>query len=108
MWAMFTHLGGALGGLTSYLGVPGGNLIIPFIIWMIKKDTSPFLNDQGKEVLNFHIFIFLLCILCFITCIGIPLIFPIGIAALIFGIVGGVKANEGVTYRYPLNWRLIK
>lgn len=108
MWAMFTHLGGALGGLSSYLGFPGGNIIIPLIIWLIKKDGSPFLNDQGKEVLNFQICILVVSIICIVTCIGIILLIPLGIAALIFGIVGGIKANEGATYRYPLNWRLIK
>jgi len=108
MWAMFAHLGGALGGFTSYIGIPGGNLVIPLIIWLIKKDNSPFVNDQGKEVLNFQICMLIVTIVCIATCVGIFLLLPIGIAALIFGIVGGVKANDGVTYRYPLNWRLIK
>jgi uncharacterized Tic20 family protein len=105
---MLTHLGGALGGATSYFGLPGGNVIIPLIIWMLKKDKSAFLDDQGKEVLNFQICILILSIICIISCIGIVLLVPLSIAAMIFGIVGGIKANEGATYRYPLNWRIIK
>lgn len=108
MWAMIVHLGGALGFLSAYVGLPGGNIVIPVIIWLIKKDTSPFVNDQGKEVLNFHICTFIVAVLCIMTCIGAPLVIPIGVAALVLGIVGAVKANEGIAYRYPLNWRIIK
>lgn len=108
MWGMLTHFGGALGGFTSAFGLPGGNVIIPLIIWLIKKDNSAFLNDQGKEVLNFQIWILILSLICLVTCIGAPLIIPIGIGALVLGIVGGIKANEGIAYRYPFNWRIIK
>jgi len=108
LWGLFLHLGGALGGFTSFFGVPGGNIIVPLIIWLIKKDESFFLNDQGKEVLNFQICIIIITILCFATCILIPFIWVPSLVALILGIVGGVKANEGVAYRYPFNFRLIK
>lgn len=108
LWGLILHLGGALGGFSSYVGVPGGSLLIPLIIWLVKKDTSAFLNDQGKEVLNFHLCILAVCIVCFLTCIGAILIYPIGIIALVLGIIGGIKAQEGTTYRYPLNFRLIK
>jgi uncharacterized protein len=108
LWGLFLHLGGALGGFTSLFGIPGGNIIVPLIIWLIKKDESYFLNDQGKEVLNFQICIIIVTILFFATCILIPFIWVPSLVALILGIVGGVKANEGVAYRYPFNFRLIK
>jgi uncharacterized Tic20 family protein len=108
MWGMLLHLGGALGGLAAYVHVPGGNLLIPFIIWLIKKEGSPFINDQGKEVLNFHLCVLVAYLLCIASCVGIILIYPIMLIALILGIVGAVKANEGVAYRYPVNFRLIK
>lgn len=108
LWGLFLHLGGALGSFTNYLGIPGGNLLVPLTIWLIKKDESPFLNDQGKEVLNFQLCIFIISLLCIVTCILIPVAWALGVVALILGIVGGVKANEGVAYRYPFNFRLIK
>lgn len=108
LWALILHLGGALGGFSAYVGVPGGSLLIPLIIWLVKKDASAFINDQGKEVLNFHLCILAVSIVCFLTCIGAILIYPIGIVALVLGIIGGIKAQEGATYRYPLNFRLIK
>lgn len=108
MWALILHLGGALGGLTAYIHLPGGSLLIPLIVWLIKKDSSAFLNDQGKEVLNFQICMLAIAIACILTCVGVILVLPLAIAALVFGIIGAVKANEGLTYRYPLNFRLIK
>lgn len=108
LWGLFLHLGGALGSVTSYFGIPGGNLLVPLTIWLIKKDESAFLNDQGKEVLNFQLCIFIISLVCFITCVLIPVAWALGIVALILGIVGGVKANEGIAYRYPFNFRIIK
>ena len=108
LWGLFLHLGGALGSFTNYFGIPGGNLLVPLTIWLIKKDESAFLNDQGKEVLNFQLCIFIVSLACIVTCILIPVAWALGVVALILGIVGGVKANEGVAYRYPFNFRLIK
>jgi hypothetical protein len=49
MWAMFVHLAG-FGGIV----VPAiGSVLGPLIIWLIKKDQFPFVNEQGKEALNF-------------------------------------------------------
>jgi len=108
LWGLFLHLGGALGSFTNYIGIPGGNLLVPLVIWLIKKDESAFLNDQGKEVLNFQLCIFIVSLLCIVTCILIPVAYVLSVVALILGIVGSIKANEGVAYRYPFNFRLIK
>ena len=82
-----------------------------------KKDTLPFVDDQGKEALNFNItvgIVFLaLLILSIVTfgiglVIAVPLWIIIGIAWLVFTIIAAVKANNGERYRYPLTLRLIK
>jgi uncharacterized Tic20 family protein len=108
MWGLITHLGGALGGFTYAVGIPGGNILIPLIVWLIKKDGSPFLNDQGKEVLNFQICILVASLVFMFSCVLAFMVIPVGLASLVFGIVGCVKANEGVAYRYPINFRIIK
>jgi len=108
LFALFIHLGGALGHITSAFGIPGGNLLVPLILWLSKKDTSRFIDDQGKEVLNFQICMFVISVILIMTCIGIVLVYPLGLAALIFGIIGAIKANDGVAYRYPVNFRMIK
>jgi len=117
-WAMFAHLSALVGGiLTSGWAGSIGCFIGPLIIWMVKKDTMPFVDDQGKEALNFNItvgLIFLALLMLSIVTLGIGLIIAIpgwiivGIAWLVFTIIAGIKANEGVAYRYPLTLRLIK
>jgi len=116
-WAMFAHLSALLGGLvTSAIG-GWGWFLGPLIIWLLKKDTMPFVADQAKESLNFNITvtaIFLaLMILGFITLgigfvIALPLMFVVGVAALVLIIMAAIKANDGVRYRYPFTIRLIK
>jgi uncharacterized Tic20 family protein len=99
-FAMLCHL---LGFFTSFLG--------PLIIWLIKKDEDKFIDDQGKEALNWQITFIIGWFVGLITmCIGIGFIILIalGICNLIFCIMGAVKANGGQLYRYPINLRLIK
>ena len=103
---MFAHLS-ALSGVV----IPFGNIIGPLVIWQIKKDTLPFAADQGKEALNFNITMLIAAFIGFLltfVLIGLVLLPLIGIAWLVFTILAGIKANEGVAYRYPFALRLIK
>jgi uncharacterized Tic20 family protein len=112
MWAMFCHLA-ALGALV----VPVvGSVIGPLVIWQIKKDDFPFVDEQGKEAVNFQISMLLYAVIgsvvCLITCVGAPLMpivwFAVIIVDLIFLLIAAVKANNGFHYRYPLTIRFIK
>jgi uncharacterized Tic20 family protein len=98
---MLCHL---LGIFTGFLG--------PLIIWLIKKDTSPFVDDQGKESLNFQIVALIACLICiplnFVFCLGAILMLAIQVARIVFGILATIQANKGVAYRYPVTFRLIK
>jgi uncharacterized Tic20 family protein len=98
-WGMLCHLAALAGNI-----IPFGGIIGPLVIWLIKKDEYPFVNDQGKESLNFQItmlIIFLACIpLCFVL-IGIPLIIAAGIYSLVMVIIATVRSNDGQAYRYP-------
>jgi len=117
-WALFAHLSILVGGaLTGGWGFSIGCFLGPLIIWIIKKDTMPFVNDQAKEALNFAITISIIgfaLLMITIMSLGIgailtiPLLLFVGIGALILVIIAAVKANEGVHYRYPLSFRLVK
>jgi hypothetical protein len=117
-WAMFAHLSSIIGAIvTGALGGGWGCFIGPLIIWLVKKDTMPFVNDQGKEALNFNItvaIVFLALLILSIMTFGIGLIIAVplwiivGIAWLVFTIIAAIKASEGVAYRYPVCLRLIK
>ena len=98
--AMLCHL---LGLLTSFIG--------PLIIWLIKKDQSPFVDEQGKEALNFQITVAIAMVVAGLStaiCIGIVLAPSVAIADLVLCIMACVAANKGEHYRYPLCLRLVK
>jgi uncharacterized protein len=106
MWAMFCHLAGLLGLFLFPLSI-----IAPLVLWLMKKDEYPLVADQGKEVVNFQISIAIYGIISailIIVLIGIVMLIALGIFALVMGIVGMMKANEGIAYRYPMTIRLIK
>ena len=105
MWGMFCHLA----GLCGYI-IPFGNILGPLIIWQLKKEDS-FVDDQGKEALNFQISIMIYVIvsaLLMFLCIGIFLLIAVAIFNLVFLLIAAIKANDGESYRYPLTIRLIK
>ena len=105
MWAMFCHLG------TLVTWFPFANVILPLVIWMVKKDTSPFVNDQGKEALNFQITILIayaVCIPLVFILIGIPAMAGLFLFHVVFSIVAAIKAFDGKAYRYPCTLRLVE
>ena len=105
-WGMFTHLA-AFAGL---IGIPFGSIIGPLIIYLIKKDEYEFVNDQGKEVLNFQItwsIIFIISAILIIVGIGVLMLIGFGIAWFVLVIVGTVAANNGQYYRYPFTIKFL-
>jgi uncharacterized Tic20 family protein len=105
-WGMLAHLAAFL-----FFICPLGNVIGPLIVWLVKRDQLAFVEDQGKEALNFNISVTLAAVVCGVLVfllIGILL----GVALFIFWlsmtIVAGIKAGEGVRYRYPFTLRLVK
>lgn len=105
-WGLFAHLSALIG-----LIIPFGNVLGPLVVWQMKKAEMPFVDDQGKEALNFQITVaiaMLICLVLALVLIGLLLVPIVGIAALVFTIIGGIKANEGQYYRYPFTLRLIK
>jgi uncharacterized Tic20 family protein len=106
-WAMFCHYAAFFWFLVPMIG----NVIGPLIVWQLKKDLDPFVNEQGKEALNFQITFSLAMIVCGILAwvvIGFPLMLLVSISALVLTIIAGIKANAGEVYRYPICWRVVK
>ncbi len=100
MWAMLCHIGAIILGF-----------IAPLVIWLVKKDESPLVDDQGKESLNFQITMiiaFIVAGILMFVFIGFLLMPVLAIFNLIMVIIAGIKANDGEKYRYPVNIRFIK
>lgn len=85
--------------------------LAPLIIYLIKKDESPYVRKHAVESLNFQISVVIYgigaAILVFLI-IGIFLLIALGILAVILAIIATVKASEGKFYQYPFTIRLIK
>ena len=117
-WAMFAHLSVLLGGIvTSGWAGSIGFFIGPLVIWLLKRDTMPFVADQAKEALNFAITVSLACLALLVltvltlgigALVTVPAFAIIGITAFLLVIIAAIKANEGVAYRYPFALRLVK
>ena len=111
-WAMFGHLSAFSAFLTGI-----GMVVGPLIVWLVKRDTMPFVADQAKEALNFNITVLLvgvaLLLLVILTLgIGLLIVGPVGVvifvAWVVLTIIATVNANNGTYYRYPFTLRLIK
>ena len=105
MWGMFCHLSAFAGYI-----IPFGSIIGPLIIWSLKKDEFPFVNEQGKEALNFQISMtiyFIISIFLIIIVIGIAMLVAPGIFQLIMIVIASIKANNGETFRYPFAIRFL-
>jgi|LWDU01.1.fsa_nt_gi uncharacterized Tic20 family protein len=106
MWGMFCHLI----AFSGYL-IPLGNLLGPLVIWMIKKDEISFVDDQGKESLNFQLTMFIAFIVSGIltlVLIGFLMLAVLVIYQIVVVIMASIKANDGIRYRYPYTIRFIK
>lgn len=107
-WALLLHLSQLAGVL-----VPGLGLAAPIVIWQIKKDQFPELDSHGKMVTNWIISLLIYCvgasIIAAITCgIGSLLFLPILVVAIVFPILGGLKARDGILWKYPLTITFLK
>ena len=104
-WAMLCHI-----STFSGMIIPFGNILVPLMIWLIKKDELPFVDDQGKEVLNFQISMVIYMIIAGILCIiliGIPILIGMIVFDFIITIIATVNANDGKYYRYPITIHFI-
>jgi uncharacterized Tic20 family protein len=105
-WALICHLS----ALSGYV-IPFGNLIVPIIIWSMKKDEMPMVDEHGKEVINFQLSMMIWMIISgilILVVIGIPLLIMLAILQVVFIIIGAIKADSGQLYKYPMTIHFIK
>ena len=100
--AAFTHLS----GLAGYI-IPLGGVVVPIIIMVVKSDNKV-ISTIAKQAVWLNVAVFLaiaLSAILMLTVILIPVVFIfwllLGLAAVILPIIGALKANDGVYYRYP-------
>jgi uncharacterized protein len=111
MWCHMSALAG--------LAFPAiGSLLAPLLIWQLKRAESSLIDEHGKESFNFQLSAFIYtfaagvaAVIGMFFCIGwllVPVVIAIHYGAIILGVFAGIKANEGQSYQYPFNLRLVK
>jgi len=107
MWGMACHLSGA----AILTCIPFANVLGPFIVWMLKRETYPFVDEEGKEAVNFQLTMFIGMVVGYVlTLVFIAwlILLAVVVVDLIFVLIASMKANEGESYRYPLSFRFIQ
>ena len=105
LYAMFLHLS----QLTWYALGPL-SIVLTLILWMIKKDESPFIDDHGREAMNFTLSILLYSVIAGVlifVVIGAFLLPAVMIFQFIVVIMAAVRAHGRAFYRYPMSIRFI-
>jgi len=107
MWGMLCHLS----TFAYFILPPIGGILGPLLVWLLKKDEYAFVDDQGKEALNFQISIMIYSVvsgILVLAIVGIPLLIAVFIFDIVMTVIAAIKANGGEYYRYPLTIRFVK
>jgi uncharacterized protein len=99
MWSMFMHFSQLCGFL-----IPLAGLIVPIVMWQVKKDQSDIIDRHGRNIVNWIITEIIFVAAFFILVrifIGIPLLAVLFILGIVLPIIGGIKANSGEVWSYP-------
>lgn len=107
-WGMACHLS----ALAMFTCIPFANILGPLIVWLVKRQEIPFVDDQGKEALNFQITMAVAYIAIVILYMILRIfwaLFPLlTIFDVVFIIIASIQARAGTAYRYPVSLRLVK
>ena len=106
LWCMLIHL-------TQFCGyiLPLAGMIVPIVLWQIKKDESPIVDTHGRIVVNWiisAILYWVIAVVLIFVLIGIPLVIVLGIVGIVFPIIGGIKAYNGEVWHYPFSMKFFK
>lgn len=106
-WSVLCHASALLGMLFHF----PGQLLGPFIVWLLKRGSAPEIDAHGKESLNFQLSMLIYngvaLVLCLVL-IGIPILVGLWLVNIALVIVASIKASDGELYRYPLTIRFLK
>jgi hypothetical protein len=112
-WAMFCHLG----GLATFLVPPFGGVVAPLILWLARRRDSAYIDQQGREAVNFQASI-LLCYGAIVAVVWLLKLVYVGylffwlpglVTVVQVGgiIIGAIRAYDGETFRFPLILRFV-
>jgi len=103
---MFLHLSRLLDAFVFPIGA-----IVTIVLWQTQKDKMPALDAHGKMVTNWLISSVIYGVISFVlmfVLIGFLTGFALWLMMIIFPIIGGIKANNGELWEYPLTIKFLK
>ncbi|MBV9619740.1 MAG: DUF4870 domain-containing protein [Gammaproteobacteria bacterium] len=106
-WGMLAHLAALVGLFIPLIGI----VIGPLLVWLLRRDDSPFVAAHAREALNFNLLVLLAAILCvalMLVFVGFILGSALFIAWLVLTLVAAIRASEGHAYHYPVSLRLLR
>ncbi len=115
-WGSLCHFS-ALMGLVWWAPVfhnwvPVGHLVGPLLVWILKRKSSPYVDRNGKEALNFQLFVTVCALLLSFLPFGLLSTYAVtglAVCSACLAIKAGVRVSNGKPYRYPLiPWRLLQ
>ncbi|MCR8556550.1 helix-turn-helix domain-containing protein [Mucilaginibacter sp. BJC16-A38] len=95
------------------LGMPILNIILPFILWLFKRDADQAYDRQGRQVLNFHLTMSILffpsiVLMVYFFPLGFPLTMLVYLFMVVMTLVNLFRAINLKKINYPLSWRFLK
>ncbi len=103
--AVLSHLGAFVG-----YAVPFGNVLVPLVLWWLRREQSDFVTDNARESLNFQLTICIYAAICFaliFVLIGIVLAVALAVFQIVYVVLAALAARGGEVYRYPLTIRFV-
>ena len=104
-WCLLIHLSQFCGYVLPFAG-----LVVPIILWQIRKNEAEIIDQHGKVVVNWiitEIIYFVISFILVFLIIGIPLLLALIVASIAFPIIGAIKANNGEVWRYPMSFKFV-
>ncbi len=106
-YALLMHLTPLLG-----LVLPVVSVAAPVIMWQVRRTSSPFIDDHGREAVNFHISLMVYALagipLSVFCGVGVGVWVAAGILAVFGMVMASIAAHNGEYYRYPMCLRWVK
>lgn len=106
-WGAINHISALLGLL-----LPMALVLGPLLVWMLKRNESAFINEQGKQAVNFQLTILLASFVFMLLGYGMKLLMAISaiilVGGMVFAVIAAFSVYQGKSYRYPYAFRFIK
>lgn len=100
----------------SCLSIPGFNILVPLVLWLVWRDEDPEFGSAAKVIVNsqisWSIWLIISLLLCFLltfVLIGFILIWIMPLLWIIFTIRQAVKMSNGdYSYKMPMTISFLK